>query len=218
MRSVLLVIAALALMGCAATVEKGVSSGSLAIPQGSEQVLAVSFAGNSKVTANPEWPKLQQIWRNALRAEASLAGKRMTSGPSSGGLVIAIEVSNFRYVTTAERMNLGVMVGNAWVNSKVRFIDSATGVDLGFREYDTSSSAWEGVMSAMTEDQVRAISKEIIADISAAHLVAPVSVPTPTTESAPKGLSKQQRIQQLMDDRSLGYEEYMRRKREIEAE
>jgi hypothetical protein len=60
------------------------------------------------------------------------------------------------------------MVGNAWINSSADFSDLNSGRLLGTRTYDTSSSAWEGVMSAMTQEQVQAIAKQIISDIKSA--------------------------------------------------
>ena len=41
-----------------------------------------------------------------------------------------------------------------------------TGEVWGEREYDTTSTAWEGVFSAMTEKQVRAICKDIVTELS----------------------------------------------------
>ncbi len=60
------------------------------------------------------------------------------------------------------------MVGNAWVNSSADYSDLKSGHLIGTRTYDTSSSAWEGVMSAMTKEQVQAISQKIISDIKSA--------------------------------------------------
>jgi hypothetical protein len=60
------------------------------------------------------------------------------------------------------------MVGNAWVNSSADYSDLKSGHLIGTRTYDTSSSAWEGVMSAMTQEQVQAISQKIISDIKSA--------------------------------------------------
>ncbi|MOA55780.1 hypothetical protein D3C78_1796290 [compost metagenome] len=76
-----------------------------------------------------------------------------------------VSVSNFRFLTTGARYSAGSMTGNAWVNSSADFLDLTTGRKVGTRTYDTTSTAWEGVMSAMTEKQVRAISKQIIEDI-----------------------------------------------------
>jgi hypothetical protein len=59
------------------------------------------------------------------------------------------------------------MTGNAFVNAKVSFRDLNTGQVWGERHYDTSSTAWQGVFSAMTDKQVKAIGKEIVTTLSA---------------------------------------------------
>jgi hypothetical protein len=64
------------------------------------------------------------------------------------------------------RYGFGVMTGNAFVQARVSFRDLKTGDSWGERSYDTSSTAWQGVFSAMTDKQVRAICKEIVADLS----------------------------------------------------
>jgi hypothetical protein len=81
---------------------------------------------------------------------------------------IMINVTNFRYLTPGARYVAGVMVGNAWINSSADYSDLKSGRLIGTRTYDTSSSAWEGVMSAMTQEQVEAIAQQIISDIKSA--------------------------------------------------
>lgn len=157
------------LTGCAASVKSG-GTGTLAIPESAKHNLVVNFKGNSKVQQNEDWPLLQRDWNEALQAEATRAGfgltetKALTSGDKEG-VGITINVSNFRYLTPGARYGAGIMVGNAWVNSSADFSDLKSGSLIGTRTYDTSSSAWEGVMSAMTKEQVQAIAQQIISDV-----------------------------------------------------
>ena len=95
-------------------------------------------------------------------------GTKAPSLQGKDGVGIKINVTNFRYLTPGARYGAGVMVGNAWVNSSVDYSDLRSGRLIGTRTYDTSSSAWEGVMSAMTQEQVQAISQKIISDIKSA--------------------------------------------------
>ncbi|MGE7959153.1 hypothetical protein ACQKQA_21680 [Pseudomonas sp. NPDC089530] len=159
------------LTGCAATVERG-GSDTISIAQASKQNLAVTFKGNDKVVANEDWGLLQRTWANSLQAEAALVGYRVTETSTvpapQPGVLMQVNVSNFRFLSPGARFGAGVMTGNAWVNSSVDFVDMKSGNKLGTRTYNTTSSAWEGVMSAMTEKQVQAIAKQIIADIKAA--------------------------------------------------
>ncbi|MNI16546.1 hypothetical protein D3C73_698820 [compost metagenome] len=160
------------LSGCAATVKSG-GTQTLAIPEAAKHNLVVDFQGNSKVQQNEDWPRLKQEWNDALRNEATRAGYSLSDKPASSpadkdGVGIKINVTNFRYLTPGARYGAGVMVGNAWVNSSADYSDLKSGQLIGTRTYDTSSSAWEGVMSAMTKEQVEAIAQQIISDIKSA--------------------------------------------------
>ena len=160
------------LSGCAASVKSG-GGASLVIQESAKQNLVVSFTGNEKVLHNEDWPLLKSDWSEALKAEAVNAGYSLKEAQNlslgnAQGVGITVNVSNFRYLTPGARYGAGVMVGNAWVNSTANFSDLSTGKLIGSRTYDTSSSAWEGVMSAMTQKQVQAIAKQIISDIKSA--------------------------------------------------
>lgn len=166
------VVAVSLLSGCAASVKSG-GTQTLAIPEAAKHNLVVNFQGNSKVLQNEDWPRLKQEWNDALRNEATRAGYSLSDTPVASptdkdGVGIKINVTNFRYLTPGARYSAGVMVGNAWVNSSADYSDLKSGQLIGTRTYDTSSSAWEGVMSAMTKEQVEAIAQQIISDIKSA--------------------------------------------------
>jgi hypothetical protein len=160
------------LSGCAAKVKSG-GTETLTISESAKHNLVVDFQGNSKVQQNDDWPRLKQEWNEALRNEAIRAGYGLSETQALGsadkdGVGIKINVTNFRYITPGARYGAGVMVGNAWVNSSADYSDLKSGRLIGTRTYDTSSSAWEGVMSAMTKEQVEAIAQQIISDIKSA--------------------------------------------------
>ncbi|MEX3772513.1 hypothetical protein [Pseudomonas sp. MYb118] len=166
------IVAVSLLSGCAASVKSG-GTQTLAIPEAAKHNLVVNFQGNSKVLQNEDWPRLKQEWNDALRNEATRAGYSLSDTPVASptdkdGVGIKINVTNFRYLTPGARYSAGVMVGNAWVNSSADYSDLKSGQLIGTRTYDTSSSAWEGVMSAMTKEQVEAIAQQIISDIKSA--------------------------------------------------
>jgi hypothetical protein len=81
------------------------------------------------------------------------------------GTVVAIDVQDYRYVSTGARFGLGIMTGNAFVDARVRYLDARSGTVFGEDKVNTSSSAWQGVFSAMTSKQLAAIAKEIVTDI-----------------------------------------------------
>ncbi|MEE5138701.1 hypothetical protein V2J83_24690 [Pseudomonas alliivorans] len=159
------------LSGCAATVERG-GLGTMSVSPAAKRNIAVEFDGSEKVLAHKDWPLLQSTWSQSLKSEAAAEGYNLLvvkqDPPPSPGILLKVDVSTFRYITSGARYTVGSMTGNAWVNSKVQFIDMQTGKQIGARSYDTKSTAWEGVFSAMTEKQLEAISKRIITDIKAA--------------------------------------------------
>jgi hypothetical protein len=160
------------LSGCAASVKSG-GTEALTIEQSAKKNLVVNIQGNGKVQQNDDWIRLRQEWNEALKNEATRAGYRLTEShvanpAENDGVGIKINVTNFRYLTPGARYVAGVMVGNAWINSSADYSDLKSGRLIGTRTYDTSSSAWEGVMSAMTQEQVEAIAQQIISDIKSA--------------------------------------------------
>ena len=160
------------LSGCAASVKSG-GTEALTIEQSAKNNLVVNIQGNGKVQQNDDWIRLRQEWNEALKNEAARAGYRLTESHVANpaekeGVGIKINVTNFRYLTPGARYAAGVMVGNAWINSSADYSDLKSGRLIGTRTYDTSSSAWEGVMSAMTQEQVEAIAQQIISDIKSA--------------------------------------------------
>jgi hypothetical protein len=93
------------------------------------------------------------------------------------GTLLSIYVDDYRYLSPGARYGFGVMTGNAYIEAVLTFADLATGTRFGVQTYNTSSSAWEGVLSAMTEKQIDAIVTEIARDMRrrpAASAVTPV--------------------------------------------
>lgn len=217
---------ALSLSGCAASVKKG-NHEPLSVYADAKQEIIFSVSGSQWVQSNPEWLKFRAAWLTAMRSEATRAGikysdigkaKRLAPYPAT---VVAVDVSNFRYVSKDERYGLGVMIGNAWVNSKATFSDWQTGEQYAEHTYDTTSSAWEGVFSAMTKEQIQAISKEIISEIKSAREIAShqTAASIKPIADAPEGKpSKEQQIRELQSETGLSYEEYRRRYNQIMAE
>jgi outer membrane murein-binding lipoprotein Lpp len=167
-------VAVTLLSGCAASVKSG-GAEALTIEDSAKKNLVVNIQGNGKVQQNEDWIRLRQEWNQALKDEATRAGYRLTEAHVADpavkeGVGIKINVTNFRYLTPGARYAAGVMVGNAWINSSADYSDLQSGRLIGTRTYDTSSSAWEGVMSAMTQEQVEAIAQQIISDIKSAKV------------------------------------------------
>jgi len=60
------------------------------------------------------------------------------------------------------------MGGNAFVDANVRFLSLRDGSVYGEQQINTSTSAWEGVFSALLDEQIKAIAKEVVADVKPA--------------------------------------------------
>lgn len=168
-----LLVAAVALAGCAANVVKAPASGSAAVvvPPESRKAIALHITGAPAVLQSSDWAAFRDAWRQAMAAEASAAGIPLTTQDGQvhptgqPGTLIAVHVNDYRYVSAGARFGLGVFTGNAYVNADVRFLDLKTGQPFGQESVNTSSSAWQGVFSAMTDKQLQAIAKDLVGDV-----------------------------------------------------
>ena len=167
------VILALLLTGCAATVQR--TSGTqpmLNIPAASAQKIVMTITGNDVVSASSDWEQLREEWRTSMAAAAATAGsafeyeKGDIPPTSESGTMIVVTVNDYRYVSTAARFAVGIATGNAYIDADVAFLDLQSRRPVGSRKYSTSSSAWQGIFSAMTPKQLENISTEIVKDIS----------------------------------------------------
>ncbi len=168
----LLAIVSVALTGCAAHLKKGDKTTTVKVGDDATKMLVLNMIGGRDATDSTDWEPFKGLWRQALKEDATALGApfvpqegepRSTGEP---GTLLVVDVADFRFLTASARYGLGIMIGNAFVQAKVSFRDLKTGEVWGEQSYDTSSTAWEGIFSAMTDKQVRAICKEITAELS----------------------------------------------------
>jgi hypothetical protein len=163
---------AVLLSGCAATVKKGDDVKPVKVGASATKSIVLNMAGGKDATGSKDWEPFKGIWREALQEEASAVGATVSAQEGdpkptgTPGTLLAVNVADFRYVSTGARVGFGIMTGNAFVNAQVSFRDLNTGEVWGERHYDTSSSAWQGVFAPMTDKQVHAICKEIVTTLS----------------------------------------------------
>ena len=163
----------LGLAGCAANVVRGgdASAAKMAIPAQSKARLVMNVGGVPQATASRDWEAFRAEWRSAFKAEADAAGIAFVwqDGPpkplGQAGTLLAVHVDDYRYLSPGARYGLGVMTGNAYVNAKLRYLSLADGRPFGEETVNTSSSAWQGIFSAMTEKQIQAIAKDAIQEL-----------------------------------------------------
>jgi len=130
------------------------------------------ITGSPTIQASPDWHTFRAEWRTAFTAAAAAAAiqasylESETPEPGPGTVLIRVTVNEYRYLTPGARFGFGIMTGNAFVDAEAEFIEFPAKRSIGKRKYGTSSSAWQGVFSAMTDKQVRALSDSMLQDLT----------------------------------------------------
>lgn len=166
-------VAAVLLAGCAASVQLPPSSApKIALSAAAARQLVLVVDGSRAARESKDWEQFRGEWRTAI-TEAGAAAKldvRFHEGSapaaSAGPAVLArVTINDYRYVTQGARFAVGIMTGNAFVDAEVAFSELPANTAAGTRSYNTSSSAGQGIFSAMTEKQVRAICDAIVGEV-----------------------------------------------------
>ena len=181
---VITLLTAFLLTGCAGQVQTTASSGELELSKQARRHLLVHIDGSPSAKANPRWQQMEAAMRshldhqvfNALYQVTFVEGRR--TNPLQPGLMVEVQISDFNYQKQLPRYFLGPTISEAWVGTQVSFYDLQSGRALGSRNYRSSSSGWGGVFSAMSEKQVKAMSKRIVQDIRQADDSAQQSLAT----------------------------------------
>ena len=161
----------LLLTGCAATVQKSSASAPIKTVPGAARQITMNVSGPQQITASKDWKPFVGEWRSAMKNASEAIGAQflMQEGKprptGEMGTLLVVNINDYRYLTPGVRYGFGVMTGNAFIDSSVEYRDLKTGAILGQKRFNTSSSAWQGVFSPMTDKQVQAIAKEIADEI-----------------------------------------------------
>lgn len=132
--------------------------------------VAVLLTANSAVMQKSGWLELESDWEKILPkiASAEKTNAAMISNESAltrnQTMLVKVKVNDFRYTSTAKRILLGVMAGNAYMDLEVEYIQLPSKRVLASKRINTTSSAWEGIASAVTPRQIQTVSKQIIQD------------------------------------------------------
>lgn len=175
MRKVLIAFALVScawMVGCAANVKRpSAPTDSLAIPTSATSTIYLLVKSEGRHDESKDWELFRTEWRTAMANTASAAGRRfvhLDSTPESfdqQGTLVVVDVNDYRYLSAGARYGLGVMTGNAYIDADAEFYVVPEMQRAGSRKYATSSSAWQGVFSAMTSKQVEAITDQMLKDI-----------------------------------------------------
>lgn len=163
-RSALLVIAACAtvLGGCAATVQGTGERSAIPVPARATERIGYQIAGTPAMGKESDFARMRDELDRAMKARIGAAG-RTVGAADKPGVRLKLTVADYRYVSAGARYGLGVMTGNAFLKGTIEAFDATTDRKLGERDFNTSSSAWQGVFSAMTPAQCDAVANEALA-------------------------------------------------------
>lgn len=177
--SSVLVVAAVALGGCAATVEKngplGFAPPSIQMPAASAKRVVLNVQLDPKHPADSGWVAFRKEWVDITTEQAGklnlpLSVQEGDAKPTGdAGVLMVVKVNDYRHVGVGQRLMFGIMTGNAFIDAKVEFRDLSNGAVFGERSYNTSSSAGHGVFAAVTPKQIYAIADETLGEIKAAR-------------------------------------------------
>lgn len=175
MRKILIAFALLScvlMVGCAANVKRpGAPAESLAIPTSATSTIYLLVKSEAKHDESEDWELFRAEWRTAMASVAESAGRRfvhLEATPESfdgPGTLVVVDVSDYRYLSAGARYGFGVMTGNAYIDADAEFYVVPEMQNAGSRKYATSSTAWQGIFSAMTSKQVEAIAEQMLKDI-----------------------------------------------------
>ena len=166
-----LVLSAALLAGCAASVERPESeAAALQRPSAPLTRLAVAVVADPAMPASSDWEAFRGEWRSAFTQAAADAGlgfawvEAQPGAQPVGTTFARVVIRDYRYISTGARYGFGAFTGNARVDARAEFTELPSGRRRGTRDYATTSSAWQGIFSAMTAKQVQAIAARIIDD------------------------------------------------------
>lgn len=171
-RSIVLIITWALLAGCAATVKREASGAAMMpLPASASSKLVLNVGGSNSSVTSGDWEGFKLEWRENFTEQSKIAGVpfEMQEGSPTptgqDGTLLFVFVSDYRFVRPGTRYVTGIMSGNAYIQSKLSFSNLKTGESYGSIEVNTSSSAWQGVFSAMTNKQVEAIAVDVYKDL-----------------------------------------------------
>ena len=168
----MLVGGALLLAGCAATVNRSEPvSPPLAVSKPAQGKVVLLVKGSDEISRAKDWNDFRGEWKAAMQEAATGAGmgfafvEQEPDAHSEPGTLVVVDIADYRYLSTGARLMLGILIGNAYIDARASYFELPEKRAFGERKYNTSSSAWQGIFSAMTAKQVAAICAEIIGEL-----------------------------------------------------
>lgn len=158
--------------GCAAAVTQTTipsnGSKSAARTQPTSGTLVAVISGSEEIQANSDWSDFLEQWQSSMNESAEnskmafVLVKDEFSVPANAEVLVRLTVNDFKYVSTTKRILLGVIAGNAYMDVDAQYLALPSKKVFGSKKFNTSSSAWEGIFSAVTPKQIQAVSDIIV--------------------------------------------------------
>ncbi len=174
--------AVITLVGCASqptasssaatpAVTAAASLPSMQIPPSAAKRMVLSMQLAPKHAKDSSWESFKKEWHDITKEQATAQGVAFSTQDGEGkptgeaGTLVIVKVNDYKHVSIGARMMLGVMTGNAYIDAQVEFRDLATGKLYGERNYNTSSSAWQGVFAAVTPKQIYSLADQVLMEM-----------------------------------------------------
>ena len=171
----ILVGGALLLAGCAATVNRGEpGQAPVVVSKAAQGKIVMLVKGSDEISRSRDWNEFRAEWKTAMEAAAAGAGMGFAfvdqepAAHNDSGTLVVVDINDYRYLSAGARLMLGILVGNAYIDAKAAYFELPERRAFAERKYNTSSSAWQGIFSAMTAKQIAAICAEIVGELGRA--------------------------------------------------
>lgn len=144
------------------------------VPAGSARKVVLSMTGPKQVVEASDWTDFRNEWRYTFGEYAKAAGiafsfvDGVAQPTGEDGTLLLVTVNDYRMMSISSRIFFGSMMGNAYIDARLRYASLRDGSTFGEKQYNTSSSAWGGVFSKVTPQQVDAIGNDTFMDLRAA--------------------------------------------------
>ena len=172
LHSALLLVSFVLLSGCAATVTRQSADAAMPpLPPSASSKLVLNVNGSAASANSSDWAAFKEEWQANFLEQARIAGVpfEMQDGQPKAtgedGTLLSVHVQDYRFIRPGTRFAVGIMSGNAYIESRLTFSSLKTGEVFGSKSASTSSSAWQGVFSPMTNKQVEAIAVDVYREI-----------------------------------------------------
>jgi hypothetical protein len=179
LKRIVLAASIVSLVGCAATVRQTEGASSASSPtvasaprtQSPSGALAAVLTASAAMRSGSDWSDFQSEWQTALSAAAAAAkmsfvfAKDEASVPANASILVRVNVNDFKFVSTGKKLMLGILAGNASMDVDVMYVELPSKKQFGAKKFNTTSTAWEGIFSAVTPKQVQAVSDTIVKEV-----------------------------------------------------